>query len=499
MAGGRRNLKYMSAVGTVATLAVFVTACATTPASETIAPPQTACQILPSPALAHDTVTVALPGALDLARAPHPGNDSERILFAHLYETLIALDCQGGVRPGLAESWSSRDGGRRWTFVLRAAATFWDGSPVTARRVADSWDNEVTSRAARAAGLQTTEAVDQRQLVVYFDTARPDVPRSLADPAFAVALRESPFRWPLGTGPHRPDTANAIGPAAGGAVTVAPLAAHRRPVIRFRPSTGDEIDARDLLEDGVDVLVTTDPAVIDYAANRSQLDDVPLPWHRTYLLLSTTRARELRGGHRVSPLSRRVVDDLAGDAVRGDARGHRPPGWWDDLDACTDPYRLLAGLPPIASGADSEDPRRIVFDRRDTTARELTERIAALSAADPNRSPEAASLAAAVPALRSGSAPRTEGLDAEGFAASLRDGNDFAYVLPVPTHVADPCLQVTLWVSEVEWSAQAGTSLSSLPLPLVDTRAHVIARPGRVGLTVDWSGTLRVMPGPAER
>ena len=455
-----------------------------------------------------ETLTVVLADAIDPTRAPlHPSNYSERIVYGHLYETLISLDCQGSVGPGLAESWSSRDGGRRWVFTLREGATFWDGTSVTARRIAEVWGGEATSRAARAAGVHEIVAQSDesdRELVVYLDPARSDVPRFLADPAFAVALRGSASRWPLGSGPYSPHSEGAEGSSSSSAVlTVRPVESGEGPVIRFRPATGTGTDARDLLQDGVDVMITSDPVVLDYAADRSQFDDIPLSWNRTYLLLSTTRARELRGGRRVSRLSDRVVDELARDAVSGDARGYRPPGWLDDLEACTDPYRMLAGLPPIASGADREDLRRIVYHDRDPTARELAERIAALAAADPRASPEAASLATAVPGLRNGGAasdggpPWAEGLDGESFAASLREGSDFAYILPVQTHVADPCLEIMRLVSEVEWWAQVGTGLSSLPLPLIDTRAHAIVRAEHVGLTVDWSATLRVRYGMA--
>jgi peptide/nickel transport system substrate-binding protein len=311
-----------------------------------------------------ETLTVALPTAIDPRHAPRPSNDSERIVYGHLYETLINLDCHGNVAPGLAESWNSRDGGRRWVFTLENSAAFWDGSPVTASSVAEAWSSGSGRRATRAAGINETVVEGDRQLILTFDRTRVDVPRLLADPALAVALRRSASRWPLGTGPYRPNNANAeASNTLSRVVTVRPVESGVAPLIHFHAATDSGIDARDLLEDDLDVLVTSDPAVLDYAAARSQFEDTPLPWNRTYLLLSTTRARELRGGRLVSPLSNRVVDSMARDAVRGDARGHRPPGWWDDLEGCVDPYRLLAGLPPIASGADREDQRRIVFDR----------------------------------------------------------------------------------------------------------------------------------------
>ena len=81
------------------------------------------------------TVTVALTDSVDPVHVPVPRNDAERLVFGQLYETLVRVDCEGHAVPGLAASWSSSDGGRRWTLTLRDQAQFWDGAPVTARDV----------------------------------------------------------------------------------------------------------------------------------------------------------------------------------------------------------------------------------------------------------------------------------------------------------------------------------------------------------------------------
>jgi ABC-type transport system substrate-binding protein len=69
------------------------------------APADTLCTIATGPAAARDTVTIALTGPIDPAHAPVPRDDAERVVFAHLYETLIRVDCAGRVLPGLAGSW----------------------------------------------------------------------------------------------------------------------------------------------------------------------------------------------------------------------------------------------------------------------------------------------------------------------------------------------------------------------------------------------------------
>jgi peptide/nickel transport system substrate-binding protein len=55
-------------------------------------------------------------------------------------ETLTDQDSSGEIVPRLATSWDITDGGRTYTFRLRDDVTFSDGSPLTARVVADNLD-----------------------------------------------------------------------------------------------------------------------------------------------------------------------------------------------------------------------------------------------------------------------------------------------------------------------------------------------------------------------
>ena len=68
------------------------------------------------------------PGAIRGESVPVATTAAERIAFRHLYETLLRVDCTGALRPGLAESWTSEEGGRAWRFTLREGAAFWDGT-----------------------------------------------------------------------------------------------------------------------------------------------------------------------------------------------------------------------------------------------------------------------------------------------------------------------------------------------------------------------------------
>ena len=83
--------------------------------------------------------TIALVERIDPSHAPYPSNESERLLFRQLYETLVRVDCNGRVRPGLAASWRLDADGRTWIVTLRDGARFADGTAVTAGAVRASW------------------------------------------------------------------------------------------------------------------------------------------------------------------------------------------------------------------------------------------------------------------------------------------------------------------------------------------------------------------------
>src|SRR5438477_3560095 len=70
------------------------------------APPRTRCAVAAAPTSARDTVTIGLTEPVDPAHAPVPRNDAERLVFPQLYETLLQVDCEGRIVPGLARSWS---------------------------------------------------------------------------------------------------------------------------------------------------------------------------------------------------------------------------------------------------------------------------------------------------------------------------------------------------------------------------------------------------------
>jgi len=405
-------------------LAVLLAAACARPSAAPLAPAAGAagCVLTGGSAARAPVITVALTDSVDPTHAPVPRSDAERLVFRHLYETLVRFDCEGHAVPALAESWTSSDGGRRWAFTLRADAQFWDGAPVTARDVV----------VGKGGAGYTLTPLEPRVVGVWLAKGSDAVPAFLADPARAVTKPAPGGDWPIGTGRYWVTGANTTAQE-----------------IRALSSAGDTLvfrqaaatDPRDLLDAGVDLLVTRNRPVIEYAATQPKFAVVELPWDRIYVLAGTE-----------PPAVR--LDGLE-QAVRSEAR--RPQGgsvWWEELQACGPPP---APAPPAASpGA----PRRIAYVRGDPTGRDLAGRIAALGGG-----------------VAAGLAPAD-------FAKALNGGTAAAYVLALPRAVPEPCRAARELLPP--WPVSVAR--------LVETRARVVVRRGVSRWGMDGDGTVHLAP-----
>jgi hypothetical protein len=240
-----------------------------------------------------------------------------------------------------------------------------------------------------------------------------------------------------------PDTSWPIGTGAYWATSATTTAQE----IRAQSSRGDTLvfrfatsgDARDLLDAGVDLLVTRDRALRDYAATLQDLTVVALPWDRTYVYIT----RETSGSR---------FDGLE-QAVRAEARRAEGDFWWLELRACG-----LGSGPSVSPPASTG--HRILFSRSDPTARELAGRLAALTRAVATaRSPD-------------------------DLGAAVSAGKDWGYVVALPRAAADPCRAAKDLLPE--WAATITA--------LVDTRPTAIVRRGVARWTVDQDGTVHLAP-----
>jgi Bacterial extracellular solute-binding proteins, family 5 Middle len=379
--------------------------------------------VLSTGAVAADspTITIGLTETVDPRHAPVSRNDAERIVFRHLYETPVRADCEGHALPELAEAWSKEDDGRRWTFRLRDGAQFWDGAPVVAQDVVFG-----------KGGVGYTLSVLENRIVgVALAKADDDVPPLLSDAGLAVVKPAPDSSWPIGTGSFWATSAS---------TTAQEIRAFGRGdakdtlVFKFAASG----DARDLLDGGVDLLVTRDRALRDYGATLQDHAVIALPWDRTYVYV-TSQA----GGTRFDGLEQ---------SVRSDARRAEGGFWWLDLRACG--MGQGAGLsPPAPTGQ-----HRILYLRTDPTARELAGRLAALTHGV------------------------ATGRAADDFDAALTKGQEWGYVVALPRTPSDLCRVAKALLPS--WPATFTA--------LIDTRATAIVKRGVARWTLDQDGTVHL-------
>jgi hypothetical protein len=279
----------------------------------------------------------------------------------------------------------------------------------TARTLAATWRADSGAAAVlRWAGVESLVPLDDRRLVIGFAAPHLELPEVFADPSLGVAGADA-----------RPG------------VVPAPPAA----------------DLRDAVDQGPDLIVASDPDLLDYARQRPGLTSRALPWSRSYLLVLPGRAPPDMALPADTSTFRTA---LARDAVRIDARGAESTAWWSGRAGCPprEPARTFRAAGHI-----------IAYPAADDVARGLAERLVALAA-------------------RSDVSAR--GYPPDSLAIVLRAGAARAFVLPVPTHALVPCRETVAWPD------------SATVIPLIETRAHATMRRGAPALIAEWAGTLRI-------
>ena len=353
-----------------------------------IEPPVEAdCALVPAPGA--PIRAVALTDRVDPSHAPRPTNDSERLLFRQLYDTLVRIDCEGGLVPGLATRWRLNEADRTWIVTLDEQARFTDGRPVSSADVLSSWGAPGSDGWLQPEMRQlvaSVVAVTPRVLGIRLRDDGAETPRSLAEAALAIASRRSGVSWPLGTTgflviDHRRGSfpeAGVITMTQESAVAVGGAGVEMTGRFRFLIAPGT--DPRDRLDERVDLLVSRDPSVLAYAATLPNVTSEPLPWLRTHVLLSPARAQSSRVAPPPSAIPPATRAMLATDAVRGEARGAQGPFWWGSSGGCT--RGSAAGRPRSAAASGGTLVWRVVYPASDPVAGELSARLVALAAFD---------------------------------------------------------------------------------------------------------------------
>gem|GEM_PF-699004 len=476
-----------------------------------------------APALVRDTITVALTTPVSASHAPWPRSDGERFLFAQLYESLLREDCSGRILPGLARSWNRVDspapGLTRWRFILRPDARFSGGYRVTAADVIASWNASALAHEGEPASVlvatiaRGAEAADDSTLLVSTPDSLASL-RTFASSFLRVARPESAEGWPDGTTSY--DLTDPRAAAEVGAGTEREIGMQSRGgevALRVRVAPG--ADARDILDAGTTLLVTSSTSAIQYARAEGSRASIPLPWTRSYVLALSERYSGTPAPC-VDDDVRALRDSLAA-AVHAEARGAGGAGgaegayWWllptdsagstePSPSRCPDGAGVVPGTAPPTGTPDrapSRDARdraaasrtRIVYPLYDATARDLAERIVALAA--PGREePAAAAIRRVAPELSQPRRWRAVGLDSLAFASSLTQGADPAYILALPRRAELPPAARGALTRAAPWLTPPGRA--SALLPLVDTRETLLIRRERgiPRMTIMHDGTI---------
>lgn len=132
-----------------------------------------------------------------------------------VYDTLIRLDSDGKLQPGLALSWGYSTDGMSFTMKLRDGVTFSDGQPFDAEAVKENLDRAKTvqgPRTAQLAAVGSVTADDPTTVTIHLAQGLPSLTSILSD---VLGMMVSPAALdnpdlaqnPVGTGPYVLDTA----------------------------------------------------------------------------------------------------------------------------------------------------------------------------------------------------------------------------------------------------------------------------------------------------
>lgn len=119
-----------------------------------------------------------------------PDGDA-RFVWSQIYETLVRLDEDLNLVPGLAESWEPQENGKVWIFHLRKGVKFHDGTPFTADAVKYSYGDRGYVTQVKTLQLEKIEALDDYRQVYLCQT---DTPAHLSDPCGLAGCEPYQYR-----------------------------------------------------------------------------------------------------------------------------------------------------------------------------------------------------------------------------------------------------------------------------------------------------------------
>jgi len=168
------------------------------------------------------TLVVALSNPVAATEPAVYQTTEEHEVLANVYETLVTVDAQGKLAPGLSDHWTLEAGGSAARLHLRPGVVFSDGQPLTAsatkaalersirlcRDVVPAAFTEIEGIRdhldGKAAAVSGIEVVSEEEIRIRLVHPVPILPSLLTDGRVAIAAAGSePGGGPVGTGPFR--------------------------------------------------------------------------------------------------------------------------------------------------------------------------------------------------------------------------------------------------------------------------------------------------------
>ena len=438
------------------------------------------CDILAGEALPGGEFTFVVTDQVDPQRAPVPHNPSERLIFAQLYETLVKVDCDGTVGPGLAQHWTCTEDSTVWVFTLREDARFWDGTRVTPGEVKEAWTlNQDCPRTRSVASpwswfnarARTITILDARRLAIRLPEPQASFPLLLSHPATAIALPQPGWTWPVGSGPCR---LRATTPVPLPHLECRPNQHHPdQPIwksLTFTVQPGS--DPRDLAGLEADLMMVRRLDNLRYFKEAPGFSTHPLPWDRLYLLVVSPEQNPLDG----------QVWTEAADRLnpRRDLTTISARGWPEIIFPAGTPVDCPQLSGPVAMGGSARrswdlgsmhlDGDALVYQADDPGATEIATRLVALSG-EP---------------LRIVALPN----DAATFVLDWQMAG--AQIIRLDQVFSTRCLQAATLLGKAAWIQKAGLGLGT-DNPLDPQAAQGDGNPGANSL-VDAESRFRPIP-----
>lgn len=487
---------------------LILSSCASGASLRSRTEPGSRCTLIPDHTVRASSLTIASTRLLSVNADFSSGTAEERLFSGQLYETLTWIDCTGETRPGLAVSWEPSDSLHQWTFFLRPSARFWNGASIRASDLISGWADIIKADPT----IESVHSPGEGELRFNLTTPEKYFPRQMAEMRYS-AIRPGPgpgINWNIGSGPfHIQNVRRAQSPGEFSKPdrvihTISSENPNRPVTLIFR--SADDADGRDFISAGVDVLITDDPLVSQFATAFSGYTDFPLPWEKTYVIAWQTKKSFDTESRNISAFSSEFADVLSSHVSPVDSRGGSIPEWYKEFSEC----RSNAGSTRHSGsimGAHDDDMeqqvltesdiqlRRIVYERNDPVAEVIAQRLSALSSTSPADHEAAKELKQQVTGWSdSEDIIPVSPVDAFELSELLRDGSDYFYVLPLRRRVPDPCsIDIRSHVSNRALILLDAAS-NLYFISLIDTRPHLLVTERVSGLSLDWFGNLRFLP-----